>query len=87
MVTYINRYKDKITFEKEGSFVIMRGYLLDFLQVTTNDNDKIVGIDPSGGPWIRKGEDLGGFGKELKGNIVKNITIEEDCIKLEVVNE
>lgn len=55
---------------------------LQYVKLITLDAKKINMVDPSGGPYICVGTDLGLFGKSLKGLIVKSIEPIEKGYKL-----
>lgn len=75
-IKYRNRDGDTIVFERQGETVVMSGYG-EYYRVGYLDSskDNLGFMDPSGGPMISVGDDLGDFGKQLKGCVVKKIEI------------
>jgi hypothetical protein len=80
IVEYINRYQDKIIFEEISGNIkmILPEDSASFLRIGWNsDSDKKNGvyntIDPSGGPYITEGTNMGLFHKDWNGKIVKSI--------------
>lgn len=96
-VEYINRYNDRIFFEKKDNVIEMTGYgehfrLGGWPGETGMPNYKFSMIDPSGGPFITAqadwhGEDISGtnmglFAIEWDGLKIEYITVEEGIAKL-----
>jgi hypothetical protein len=80
IVEYINRYQDKIIFEEvsENIKMLLPEDVASFLRIGwKNDKDKENGVydmvDPSGGPYITEGTNMGLFHKDWDGKIVKSI--------------
>lgn len=46
---------------------------LKYLKLVKSDTNKIDMVDPSGGPYINVGMDMGLLNKELKGMVIKSI--------------
>jgi hypothetical protein len=75
-VDFVNRYEDTISFVQSGDWTIRMiggeyyryGYTGKFNQHNM--------VDPSGGPYIAAGSDMGRFLKQWKGLIVSHITVE-----------
>jgi hypothetical protein len=73
---FINRYGDEITFIKEGDEIEMKGgdyyrYLFD----VDGDGNFVAynAIDPSGGPFVNVGMDMGYIHEDLKGMVIEKI--------------
>ena len=82
--TYTNRYKDKIIFEQNGDEITMTGYNPEWIRVGyankengETDWDKVYMVDPSGGPYIALGTNLGHFYGDKIERIVEGISINE----------
>ena len=82
--TYTNRYKDKIIFEQNGDEITMTGYNPEWIRVGyankengETDWDKVYMVDPSGGPYIALGTNLGMFYGDNVERIVEGISINE----------
>ena len=86
-IEYQNRYGDVFTFELQENGNVMMGFPLIQLHIRTGDDF----IDPSGGPFIKKGQMLShivggddlnvivaGFKKVEHGYIIKTIPHEYD---------
>lgn len=50
----------------------------DLLPLITSKKDTINMVDPSGGPYVTEGMDLGLFARELKGKVVEEFISNED---------
>lgn len=81
---YKNRYKDKIVFQQNGDEITMTGYNPEWIRVgyLNKDNgetdwDKVNMVDPSGGPYIALGTDLGILYGDKVERIVEGISINE----------
>lgn len=81
---YKNRYKDKIVFEQNGDKITMTGYNPEWIRVGyankengESDWNTINMVDPSGGPYIALGSDLGLFYGDGIKRIVEGISINE----------
>lgn len=79
---YNNRYNDEIIFEQNEDEITMRGYNSDWMRCGyankesgDTDYDTINMVDPSGGPYITIGSDLGLFYGDGIKRVVKSITI------------
>jgi hypothetical protein len=58
MSKYTNRYGDEFTFEKnENGNIDWKGDL-KYVRYGWNDDDKIIFVDPSGGPFISVGTNM-----------------------------
>ena len=75
---YANRYNDVISFVKDKEWEIrMIGgeyYRFGWLTKEQFENKQYTMADPSGGPYIASGSDMGRFMKEWTGLIVKHLT-------------
>jgi hypothetical protein len=84
---YTNRYNDIISFVKEKDWEIrMIGgeyYRFGWNTKEQSDNKEYNMADPSGGPYIASGSDMGRFMKEWTGLIVKHLT--PDSVSNEVI--
>jgi len=59
---YTNRYGDEFTFEKnENGNIDWKGDL-KYTRYGWNDDDKIIFVDPSGGPYIPVGTNMSLYG-------------------------
>jgi hypothetical protein len=82
-VKYFNRYGDEIIFEQEGDTIIMSGYEPDFMRYGLADDsdgcskaEEIINmVDPSGGPYLTIGSDLGLFWNDKQSRIIKSIRL------------
>ena len=83
---FINRYGKVITFVKnENNIFEMVGgeYYRYLFNVDEEGNFKSYeAVDPSGGPYISVGTDLGYVDKELKGLIIEEINIDKETNKI-----
>jgi len=71
-VDYYNRQGDIIVFEKlDDNTVKMSGF--DYYRIGYNDNTTIDFIDPSGGPFITVGMNLGNYFNTKEEMIIKSI--------------
>jgi hypothetical protein len=84
---YINRYQDKITFTKHISpetttegYLVMEGYQYARYGFDKDPEDRIF-IDPSGGPYISIGNNLGFISKTLIDHFVTKITYDKELKK------
>ena len=83
--TYRNRYDDDISFENVSDTEIrMSGYDPGMLRLGWSNKKKkeYNMVDPSGGPYITPGTDMGLFG--FKGFYVVEIHPEEEYVTLKV---
>jgi len=86
MIIIENRYRDNLEFNvnETEKFIIISGakYVRSGFETVNQGilNPKMVWsfIDPSGGPFIGVGQDLGEFHENLKGFIVKSIEQGDD---------
>lgn len=80
---YYNRYNDKIIIDKISDGVYEMIMDLQFCRCGYDDNDNIIMVDPSGGPYISVDNfDMNYFNKEWKDDVVSEIVIEKDKIIL-----
>lgn len=82
---FINRYSEEILFIKKGdTFEMLGGEYYRFL-FDVDDNGGFLGyhaVDPSGGPFVSVGMDMGYVHQDLKGLVVNAIEKENDKIIL-----
>jgi hypothetical protein len=77
---YINRDSHIITFIKEDDNIItMTGYYPGALRMSTDEEDKIIMVDPAGGPYLSKGQDMEQYG--LSG-IIKEFEFDGSSVKI-----
>jgi hypothetical protein len=92
MIEYKNRYGDVFTFElnergnidwkcKEGNFGFHR------FGSEPDDFDTIIMIDPSGGPYLVKGYDMGEFSEEFLGMKVKRFVFKDGYYEIVIKKE
>ena len=74
---YINRYGDAIIFKEinENQIQMIGG---DYYRTGYNQDGTINFVDPSGGPFIQEGTDLGRYFEDGVKRVVKSIIINED---------
>jgi len=75
-----NRYGDKITFSKSGDVITMVGGDYYRYLSHTDNSDGYYAVDPSGGPFISVGMDMGCIHNDFKGLTVSEITLGKDII-------
>lgn len=73
---FINRYGNEILFIREGDTFEMKGG--DYYRYLFNVDDEgnflnYDAIDPSGGPYISVGMDMGYIHEDLKGLVIESI--------------
>lgn len=83
---YTNRWNDKITFTKCLNKVEVTGYDPICIRVMAeNDNLTVLSmVDPSGGPALYKGDNLGHINKNWLGLLIQNIELNKDKIILTI---
>lgn len=70
--THINRHSDKILFERIGLLKFrMTGFMIGGLRRMMDDNEKILLLDPSGGPRLTSISDYHGWGATDMGEFNK----------------
>ena len=78
-IQFINRYGDGILFMKDTDWEIkmIGGEYFRYGWKTDDQRDKqnYTMVDPSGGPYIASGSDMGRFDKAWKGLIVSHINV------------
>lgn len=76
---YINRYGDKITFQyiNENQIQMLGG---DYYRTGYNEDETIDFVDPSGGPFIQVGTDLGRYFGDGVKRVIKSIESNEKII-------
>jgi len=77
-VKYTNRHKEVQTFEVNERGNIQWTADFEFNRVGFNDDPKIMMVDPSGGPYINLGYDMGIIDKSFDGMIVKGFISNDD---------
>jgi hypothetical protein len=78
---FINRYGNEILFIREGDSFEMKGG--DYYRYLFNVDDEgnflnYDAIDPSGGPYVSVGMDMGYIHKDLKGLVIESIERNKD---------
>ena len=69
----------------KGCFLIKEEYVFpDLVPLITSKKDIINMVDPSGGPYITEGMDLGLFARELKGKVVSEFISNENGYEIVV---
>lgn len=59
-------------YDEEGNWIKAGPITEKYSKLVYSDHDNINMVDPSGGPYIKEHNDLGTFGKELKGLCVRS---------------
>jgi len=74
---YINRYGDAIIFQhiNDNQIQMIGG---DYYRIGYNQDETVNFVDPSGGPFIQEGTDLGRYFEDGIKRIVKSINVNED---------
>ena len=81
--TYQNRYGDDIIFEKlDDNTIKMSGF--KYSRTGYNDDESIDFVDPSGGPFIQIGTNVGRYFKGEPQMIVKSIEWNENETLLKI---
>lgn len=81
-VKYANRNNDEILFEQvDDKTIFMSGYFPGTLRMG-EENDRIIMVDPSGGPYLIKGLNMKDFG--LVG-IIKDFEFEASKVKINLI--
>lgn len=77
-VDFVNRYGDTISFVQSGDWTIrmIGGEYYRYGYTGKEPLNQYNMVDPSGGPYIAAGSDMGRFLKQWKGLIVSHITVE-----------
>jgi hypothetical protein len=76
-----NRYGKPIKFIRSGDDLVMKGG--DYYRyLFSEDGSEYYAVDPSGGPFVSVGTDMGSLHKKLKGNIVNSIDIDIESGKI-----
>ena len=75
---FVNRYGDTISFVQSGDWTIrmIGGEYYRYGYTGKEPLNQYNMVDPSGGPYIASGSDMGRFAKEWRGLIVSHITVE-----------
>jgi hypothetical protein len=74
---YTNRYGDKIIFKEinENQIQMLGG---DYYRIGYNQDETVNFVDPSGGPFIQEGTDLGRYFEDGVKRVIKSINVNED---------
>ena len=82
--SYYNRYGDDILFEEIENEIHMSGFNMDWMRYgwSNEDEKKIIMVDPSGGPYITLGSDLGLYFGDRKKRIIESIKIDNENKKV-----
>jgi len=73
-----NRYGDTQSFEEmENGNVFWHG-CRQYERISVDDYGNVVMVDPSGGPYIDKGQDLGLTSAYFKGRVVDHFIMHDD---------
>ena len=75
--SYINRYGDDIIFKQisDNQIEMIGG---DYYRVGTNADGVVEFVDPSGGPFIRVGMDVGRYFMDGKIRVIKEISLKDN---------
>ena len=79
-VSYCNRYGDNIIFEQKDNEIHMSGFNMEWLRIGYDNEKNITMVDPSGGPYLSVGMNLGLYFNDKRSSIIENIKIEENKI-------
>lgn len=81
MKTFKNRHGEDITFIKNGDEIEMNGgEYYRYIYSHEEPNDDYYAVDPSGGPFISVGMDMGFIHEDFKGLVVESIYIAEKIV-------
>jgi hypothetical protein len=83
---YHNRYGDEIIFKEinENQIEMIGG---EYYRTGYNEDGIIDFVDPSGGPFIQLGTELGRYFNDNQSRIVKSIIVEDKKIYIEITNK
>jgi hypothetical protein len=83
---YHNRYGDEIIFKEinENQIEMIGG---EYYRTGYNKDGMIDFVDPSGGPFIQVGTELGRYFNDDQSRIVKSIIVEDKKIHIEIINK
>ena len=79
-VLYNNRYGDNIIFEQIDNEIHMSGFNMEWLRIGYDNEKNITMVDPSGGPYLSVGMNLGLYFNDKRSSIIENIKIEENKV-------
>ncbi len=81
---YYNRYGDDIIFEEIGDEIHMSGFNMEWMRYgwSNEDKNKIIMVDPSGGPYITINSSLGLYFGDKKKRIIESIKIDNENKKV-----
>jgi hypothetical protein len=61
----------KAIYDSEGNYVSMSPISVKYAKLVYSDKNKLDMIDPSGGPYLHSGYDMGMFDESFKGMIIE----------------
>lgn len=61
----------KAVYDSEGKYVSMSPTSIKYAKLVFSDKNKIDMIDPSGGPYMHSGHDMGMFDESFKGMVIE----------------
>ena len=79
-VTYNNRYGDNVIFEQIDNEVHMSGFNIEWIRTGCDKENNITMVDPSGGPYLTVGTNLGLYFNDKQNRIIESIKIKENKI-------
>lgn len=82
MVKFKNRYGDKYAYKKLDENTILWTGEFKYNRASWDDEDRIIMIDPSGGPYIEQGWDMGKEHKNFSGMIVDHFKYHKDGYRI-----
>lgn len=86
-VEYYNRHNEKLIFEKINNNIKLTEYFgMGVRAGFDKDPENITFIDPSGGPYLSIGDDMGIFNKKFDGLIIQKLSFGDKCINIKVGN-
>jgi len=83
---YHNRYGDEIIFKEinKNQIEMIGG---EYYRTGLDQDGTINFVDPSGGPFIQVGTELGRYFNDDQSRIVKSIIVEDKKIHIEITNK
>ena len=85
-VKYTNRHNEDQTFEVNEKGNIQWTADFEFSRVGFTDVPKVMMVDPSGGPYMNLGYDMGIIDKSFDGMIVKGFVSNDDGYEI-IINK
>lgn len=76
--TFKNRYGDTMSIEPLDNFRLLWRGSMSYERTSVNDGGFIIMVDPSGGPYICKGQDIGLDYPPWKGRIVDHFQYHDE---------